>query len=86
MVALIPPSCVVERESLVPNYHGLSDSGSLSPEKKQRPLQVRDVIYGLCRWLVSASAGRSCPWHVWAGGSAARKKAEGTQWGEPPRP
>ena len=71
------PSCVVEKESLVPNYHGLSDGGSLSPRKRQRPLCIRDMIYRLRRWLVSTSAGRRCPWHVWAGGQQLGRRQQG---------
>lgn len=71
------PSCVVEKESLVLNYHGLSDSGSLSPRKRQRPLCIRDMIYRLRRWLVSTSASQRCPWHVWAGGQQLGRRQQG---------
>ena len=35
---------------------------------KGSSLRASEVTDGPRRWLVSASAGRACPWQVWAGG------------------
>lgn len=80
----LAPSCVVEKGSLVSNYHGLSDGGSLSSRKSQRPLRTRGMIYGLRRWLVSASVGQSCPRNVCAPGQQLGRKQKGPGAESPP--